>query len=370
MSNFKYWRFQATLRVVAAMGLLALLGGCASIPDVEVSYRPVKWAMLVTVVHTVTCNRDASLAIIERGANFLPIYSAASADPRFQLRLKDLDRFFADADIAVALTDDGRLKSINATTTGQGEALVKSAITAAATLASVPVTGAVPAGAVSLFSQNVLQKRIAEAKPDSVCDVVRKWSLTAPDQLPQVSLVQTTLIRGVAADPAPAPSEDQKPLLEKLQGAGLDFRATVSTNVIQGELQPIAKLREVVESDEVPLRMQRMVTFKATVTDAQGDIGIKSIPVPTSNTFVLPVPKAALFGKQSFSLVLTESGRISNIGYGRIAGTPGAMGALTAVAGAETTEDNTEAAAMKAASDLIAQQQRYSNCKLKPAECK
>lgn len=357
-------------RWVLTAGISALLGGCASIPDVTVSYRPVKWAMLVTVVHTVTCNRDRSLAIIERGATFLPIYSAAAADPRFQLRLKDLDRFYADADITLALADDGRLKSINASTTGQGEAVVKGAIAAAATLASVPVAAAVPVGAVSLFSHNVLQKKLEAVKPDSVCDVVGKWSLTAPEQLPQVSLVQTTVIRGVAGDLPPSPSEDQKPLLERLKKAGLDFTATVSPSFTQDELQPIAKPGEEVASDEIPLRMQRMVTFKAAVKDAQGDIGAKSIPVPTGNSFVLPIPKAALFGKQSFSLVVGESGRITSIGYGRMTGVPGALGALTAVAGAETTEDNTQAAAMKAASDLIAQQQRYSNCKLKPTECK
>ena len=113
-----------------------------------------------------------------------------------------------------------------------------------------------------------------------------------------------------------------------------------------------------------------MVSLSAAATDAQGPIGSKSVPVPTTTTFAVPIPKAALFGKQTFSLVLAESGRITSLGYGRTAGVPGALGATAAAAGAETTEDNTEAAAMKAASDLIAQQQRYNNCKLKPSECK
>jgi hypothetical protein len=290
--------------------------------------------------------------------------------PTLPASIKDLDRFYADADITVALTDDGRLKSINASTTGQGETVVKSAITAAATLASVPVAAVLPTGVVSLFNQNILQKQIAEAKPPVVCDVVRRWSLTSPEQLPQISLVQTTVIRGVPSDLAPAPSEDQKPLLEMLRSAGLDFSAAVSSGFLQEELQPVGNPREVVERAEVSLRVQRMVMFKTTVKDSQGDIGSKSIPVPTSNTFLLPIPKAALFGKQSFSLVLAESGRISSIGYGRTAGAPGALGALTALAGTEITEDNAQAATMKAASDLIAQQQRYSNCKLKPTDCK
>lgn len=155
-----------------------------------------------------------------------------------------------------------------------------------------------------------------------------------------------------------------------MQAANLDFAASLSSSFGTEELQPIAQPRDAVGSAEVPLRLQRMVSFSVQVRDAQGDIAAKSIPVPTSGSFVLPVPKAALFGKQSFSLSLADSGRITSLGYGSTSGAAGSLNALSAVAGAETTEENAQAAAMKAASDLIAQQQRYSNCKLKPTECK
>lgn len=363
-------RARSAMQLSALAAAAAVCAGCASIPDVEVNYRPVRWALQVAIVHTVTCNRDNSLAIIERGATFVPIYAAAAADPRFALRLKDLDRFYADADLQIALTDDGRLKSINASTTGQGEAVIKGAITAAATLAAMPAPAAAPASAVSLQHHNALQKLIPKATPATVCRVVREWSRTAPDQLPQVSLVQTALVKGTTADKPPATSEDQKALLEQLQAANLDFAASLSSSFGTEELQPIAQPRDAVGSAEVPLRLQRMVSFSVQVRDAQGDIAAKSIPVPTSGSFVLPVPKAALFGKQSFSLSLADSGRITSLGYGSTSGAAGSLNALSAVAGAETTEENAQAAAMKAASDLIAQQQRFSNCKLKPTECK
>lgn len=358
----------------AALAALALLGGCASIPDITVSYRPVKWALVVTVAHTITCNRDNSLAVVERGAAYLPIYSAAAADPRFRIQLKALDRFYADADIALALTDDGRLKSINQSTTGQGETLVKSAIAAAATIAAVPAVPSVAAaasGGVELFSNNANRKRAASARSTSVCDVVRKWSLSAPDQLPQVSLVQTAVIKADSSGVVPAEtSEDQRKLLDELKQARLDLSAAVTPSFAVGELQPIAEPGTSVASNEVPLTLQRMLSLGVAVSDVQGDIGSKSIPVPTKEIFVLPIPKAALFGKQSFSLALADSGRISSIGYGRTAGAPSVLGAVTAAAGAETTADTAEAAAMKAAADLIAQQQRFNTCKLKPSECK
>jgi len=363
-------------RMIAAVAVATMpfFGGCASIPDITVNYRPVKWALLVTVAHTITCNRDGSVAIVERGATFTPIYSAASIDSRYQIQLKNLDRYFADVDIAVALTDDGRLKSINQSTTGQGEAIVKSAIAAVATVSAQPLTTplvAQPKAGVNLFRHNVFEQQAQDAKSTTVCGIVSKYSVVAADKLPQVSLVQTALVNPASGSSVNAkPSKDQEALLNELRAAALDLKAEVTTALGKEELQPIAKPADTVASDEVPLTLQRMVTLSASVKDVQGIIGSKSIPVATTDTFAVPIPKAALFGKQSFSLVLAESGRITNIGYGRITGVPGALGAVTAVAGAETTEDNIEAAAMKAAADLIAQQQRYNNCKLKPSECK
>jgi len=46
------------------------------------------------------------------------------------------------------------------------------------------------------------------------------------------------------------------------------------------------------------------------------------------------------------------------------------MNAIGALAGEQTAEDSAEAAAMKAAADLIAQQARLSGCLLKPTDCK
>lgn len=363
-------------RMIAAVAVATLpfFGGCASIPDVTINYRPVKWTLLVTVAHTITCNRDSTVAIVERGATFTPIYSAAPIDSRYQIKLKDLDRFFADTDIAISLTDDGRLKSINQATTGQGETIVKSAIAAVATVSAQPLTtlqALQPKAGVSLFRQNVFEQQAKEAKPTTVCGIVSKYRVAAADKLPQVSLVQTALVNAASGNSVNAkPSKDQEALLDELRAAALDLRIEVTTGLGKEELQPIAKLADTVSRDEVPLALQRMVSLSTSVKDVQGTIGSKSIPVATTDIFVVPIPKAALFGKQSFSVTLAESGRITNIGYGRTTGVPGALGAVTAVAGAETTEDNIEAAAMKAAADLIAQQQRYNNCKLKPSECK
>jgi uncharacterized protein YceK len=96
-----------------AVGPALLLSGCASVPDVSIAYRPVTWQVAATVVHTITCTRDGTRAIITRDGSFTPIYKADTAVDPLTLRLKDLDRFFADSDFSVGFTDDGRLKSVN-----------------------------------------------------------------------------------------------------------------------------------------------------------------------------------------------------------------------------------------------------------------
>jgi len=363
-----FGRHQLTLTAFS----IGLLSGCASVPDVDVSYRPVKWALSVTVAHTITCNRDNTVAIVQRGATFQPIYSAAQADSRFRVRLKDLNAFFADSDITLALTDDGRLKSINQSATGQGETIVKTAISAVAALgATAALTAPVqPTVGTNLFTQNIFERQVPAA-PSSICNVLRSWSTSPPDQLLQVSVAQTALVRqgGPPVVNAQA-SDDQAALVQQLKNAGIDVAARVTVSLASEELQPIGDLKADVARNEVALPLQRMVAMRASVADGNGQIGSKSAPVPTSNTFVLPIPKAALFGKQSFSIVLGDSGRISSIGYGRNTGAPGALSAGSSLASAGVTEDTADVAALKAASDLIAQQQRFNACRLKPADCK
>ncbi len=357
--------------LMLAVPALAVVTGCAAIPDVTVSYRAVTWSVQVAVVHTVTCTGDGSLVVVDRGATFLPVYSAHPTT-NYQLRLKDLDRFFADSDIALALTDDGRLKSINQSTTGQGEAVVKAVIGAAAALVAAPLPAPQAAAGVRLYSNNQFDKELKATQPQRVCAVVRKWSRAAPTELPQVSVIHATSVRFPPANgPVPiTPSDDQAGLVSELKTAGLDLSAAVEATLNPQPLQPIADPAQQVASNEVGLTLQQLGTLSVKASDAQGGVGSRSVPVPLSTTFVVPIPKAALFGKQSFSLTLSDAGRVTNVGYGRTTGVPGALGAVSAIAGQQVTEDNAEAASLKAASDLVAQQQRYTNCRLKPAECK
>lgn len=371
-----------------------LMSGCASVPDVSVAYRPVTWQVAASVVHTITCTRDGSRAIIARDGSFTPVYKAdATAEP-LKLRLKDLDRFFADSDLSVAFTDDGRLKSVNQSTAGQGETIAKSLVSTVATLGTATLMkGAapdlvIPAGAAAakdnktfLLSNSQLIE-IQGRTPDPICKVVNDWSAAAaPKELPQIAVVQA----GVLVSPTEraqllVAGNDQSSVLLQALSPHIDLRAVVSAEFADNNkagLQPVIapeKLRD----DEVGLPLQQTRSFTLKALPAQplkaDDVIKKStltVPRPVADgVLTLPIPKAALFGKQTFQLALADSGRITSLGYGRTAGASGALNAVGSLAGEQTAADTAEAAALKAAADLIAQQARLSSCVLKPTDCK
>ncbi|KQV49206.1 hypothetical protein ASC95_16390 [Pelomonas sp. Root1217] len=343
------------LRTVACIAVPLVLAGCASIPDVTVSYRPVTWSVQVATAHTITCTNDRKYFMVAGGATYTPAYSADTARAAFEIQLKKLDRFYADSDFSLSFTDDGRLKSINQSTTGQGETITKAFV------------GVVTA--VAAFQAEALPST-AGPQPASICAIVRKWNVPAPDHLPQVSLTQNGRFAGAGNLSLEVPPEQQA-LFTELKKAGLDLAATARAELVGDALQPVARPASAVAEGEVAVTLQQVTTLKLSATDARGEnLGGKRIPVPLKDKdFMLPIPKPALFGKQTFQLAVAESGRITSLGYGSTSGAAGALGAVAVVAGEPITEDNARAAAAKAAADLIAQQQRLANCLLKPTEC-
>jgi hypothetical protein len=366
----RFFNLSRTGKAVACFSCWLLLTGCAAIPDVSVAYRPVKWTIPVSIAYTITCTFKKDFAIIQRGATVSPIYAAGPDNPAFRIRLAELNRFFSDAEMSFSFTEDGRLKSINQSTTGQGELVVKSAVATLGALAALaPVKSS--SNGIQLYSNDVPQGEVKLIDPKKLCEVVQKFNLTASGQFYQVSLAKVTeLNEGELNREAKNPS-DQEDLNQALKEAGFSPSAFAKGNLGTDELQPIESIKPVDQSSEVPLTLQRMVTLTVTVDDSLGPPVTRAFPVPITKTFTLPIPKAALFGKQSFALSLSESGRITTIGYVKTTGVPGALNAAGALASAEVTRDNAEAAALKAAADLIAQQQRYIRCKFKEAEdCK
>ena len=340
-------------RMTIIILIVGLLSGCASTPNVMYRYYPSHSNSNVTVTQTIDCNTDQTALIVLHSTTVNTLYTADYTKGPYSVPIKKLDGFFADSDAGFNFFEDGRLKSINASTTGQGETIVKSAIALATALA--PIGGASP------------------PKPTAECATIKSWGGGKP-----VTLIYTKNIDygkvayGARLNIDPTPDTT-------------DLYTTLSKNNLLPKLQVIINLPSIIKSsanyvpsssdssdDVVLLTLQETANVQVDVKASGQAIWSGKITIPGMDTYALPIPKAALFGKQTFSLTLSEAGAITQIGYGKNTGVAGPLNVATSAATAaeapgSTTNKVTE---IKAQADLIAQQQRLAGCEANPAQCK
>ena len=377
---------------LAAIGIVgvAMLAGCASTPDVTLSYRLAEWELAIAVVHTITCSTDSKTMIVDRSATAVPVFRARlTGDPEI-LRLRDLGSVFADSELKVEFTEDGRLKSINQSTTGQGEAVLKAAVSAAGSLAAaaMPLTMVAKAVEVRGADAKGLSQSTNTVDSKTVCDAIAARIAVATGKPVQVSLTQTaTATEAKPMQRLEFASDYQSSVSTALQEAGLNLGGQYVLSWSQDRkenLQPVSAASPGGDGDRVALKLQRLRRWTLKISDVYGDLLDRLLALPADATcagatcaeatraeatFDVPIPKSALFGKQTFGLILAESGRIVSVTYNRGQGVANALGALGAAAGAETAFDNAKTAALKAAAELVAAHQRAAKCALTPDKC-
>ncbi len=339
------------IRNAMVSGVAACLEACASTPNVIYSYYLAGSTSTVTVTQTVDCTSDKKAVVVLNAPAINTLYFADYSKGPYSLQLKSLDGALADTDVGFNFLDDGRLKSVNASSTGQGESILKAAISLAAAAGALGggVTPPVPAPA-----------------PLRECVFINNWGGGKPVTVTyskQVDLATAPVAALIPLGPTPgsaalyAAIKDQLPPLaiqvskRTPSTAGAHLSGSPSDNAIQVTLQETANA-------QADVLAQGQVIFRGSVT------------VPLATTYTLPIPKVALFGKQSFSLTLSEAGSVTAIQYGKQTGASGALGVLTAAATAVApTSTATQAADVKAQADLIAQQQRLARCQAQPDKC-
>lgn len=351
---------EATMKNSAVGALFAaLLSGCATIPDVTYHYYPTKWSASVSVTQTLGCNADRTELLALHAVAVSPSYSADRTQSPFKIRIKDLETLSADSDMTMTFTDDGRLKSINQSTVGQGESIVKSAVGLAATLAAAGATGA------ALMKEG--GPKVVRSKELPECDFIDAWAgKNKPVSLIYRASIDASKIN-TTVDIEVAP--ESKALHKQLESQLAPMSVVVGqvSEAINGPRPP--------ESADhmVWLTLQKVGFVRLSVNSSDSriaNIGGTTLQVPLNDTYRLPIPKAALFGKQSFSLTLADSGSVTSVGYGKNVGVAGALNAFSSIAGQEATSDAAVTAAMKAEADRIVQQQRLMACLKKPSDCK
>lgn len=345
-------------KLVAVFLLTWLLYGCASIPDVTYKYYPAKWNTSVSVTQTVACNVDKTELLALHSVVMNTSYSADTQQTPFKIRIKDLQTFSADSDFTMVFTDDGRLKGINQSTTGQGETIVKSFVGLAASLAAAGtgILKSTEEGGVD----KTKQVRDACVLIDTVAEKNKPLSL-----IYRTSVNASNLDSKIALPAAP----ESKAIYLLVQ----DVLPPIAVTLGKVEETASGPWSNETSDQTVWLELQKLGVVDLVVASSDervGRIGGSKLTIPLKETYRLPIPKAALFGRQSFGLTLAESGAVTSVGYGRTVGVAGALNAMSSLEGRQASIDTAETAAMRAEADRIAQQQRLMTCLRKPADCK
>jgi hypothetical protein len=340
--------------------LTGVLAGCASIPDVDYNYYLSKMNGVASIAQTISCAQDMQSMSIVNTPSFSATYAADLSRGPYHIGIRDIEGTFsgfADSDVSFGFYDDGRLKSVNQSTTGQGEAAIKSIVSLGTTIVGLGVG------------------RLAEAKPSPECEIVKSWSDPGKMSVSLSYRAEVNFPNNPPATPSITiePGETSRELFSLLNKNNRlpRFQLWIGRASDTGS-------RAVERSSGdggsngayVNLTLQRVATVEVRITADQKSIWQGNVPIPAGQTYELPIPKAALFGGQKFSVSLSEAGAITAIDYSKTSGAAGAANAGVSIGTALTPETTANRAAdLKAQADLIAQQQRLHRCQTNPANC-
>jgi len=146
--------------------------------------------------------------------------------------------------------------------------------------------------------------------------------------------------------------------------------------VFENPVPPTAPATHVQREGDVlvTLRQPAAVLFSVKACNSKIDgrpLWMGRIPVSQWGTnYGLPIPAAAVFGKQVFGVSIAESGALQSVTYNRSAGAGQAANVLTSAEGADTAAYQNRAAEARAEADMLAQQQRLAACRARPTDCK
>lgn len=338
----------ALIRALAMGALAACLAGCAHLPDVTVGYYLAKSKVNFKVIRTVACDANNNPIV----ANSTTPTVTHSADPGqfVPIRLAGLKGTFSDTDLKFEFYEDGRLKSVNATSTGQGEVIFKTVVTIATAVLALD-------GSTKTYPQE--------------CNFIKSAGGGKP----------LTLTYEGEVDIGRSPNDKQDIPPDTTSGVYAIILAKAIGYVcatVEGAEAAKAPATYELQAGDVVLRARQpgLVRLRV-VAGGMNDCKIDTVwegklPVAQFGTvYSLPIPAAASFGKQVFAASFLESGALTSVQYTTNTGAGQVLNltssALTALQGETTAQ---RALDVKAEADLIAQQQRLVQCLADPKTCK
>jgi hypothetical protein len=392
-------------KLVSATLICLLVAGCASIPDVTISYYFPRAETQITVTQTIGCSQKVAdthrvirsvISVAPATANSADVEWMENGAPRKgHFHYKDMSGTFTDGDATVTLTPDGRLSGVNATSSGQGDAIVKNLITVA--------------GAVAAFGGLRQEHPFVPNSDDKACDVIDHFASLAPPaggdaKAPPSTvtlLFAVSIFYEVAVDGTPTfkidqvssqgyeslttpqtqitlvPDDLSKPAYNALRG--IFGNKPSITLTMQSNANSVRYLDAVPLTTEAKktIEMTRIAVLNIAVTGYVADLSKPAqiwsafVPAPTHIVYPLPIPSAPFFGKTAFGVGISDYGSITNLHYGSTSGAADASDAFGAIAKAlQPQSAGDQAKVVQGQADLIAQHTRLITCQVTPTQCK
>ena len=352
-----------------SMAVLAIMPvACARTPDVAVSYYLPRADVQVRVLQTVMCN-DKDEIITAYSAEPTTKYSASS-EAR-QVRIKDLDGPLSDAGLTFEFYDDGRLKTVNATTDGKGEDIAKAGVTLLTTLAG----RALAVGARKFPAQCKEIRARGKGEPITITyqtslplDAFKEPGARNPEPPHELR----TMYWPVTVD------EYATPYYIQVASAVAGVCAVIAPPVARtGVAASAAKVRGdvelgLVQPAEVEVSLHRSSPNLCTAAEAAANPSFwraKVLAPQLGRGYVVLIPGPAAFGKQVFALALSEAGTVTKLQYDKSTGLTQVLGAANAFAGAAITTDAEETARLNEEAARIAAQAKIVKCRADVTQC-
>ncbi len=332
-----------------AVVVAAAFTGCGTIPDATVPYNLTKTEVSFKITRTVTCD-SADHPVVSTAAVPTVVHSAGVAASAIEL--KKLRGTFSDSDVKFDFYDDGRLKGVNASSTGQGDTILKAVTTLAGTIAAFAFDGHAP------------------TFPDQ-CGFIRKEGAGKP-----LSITYTGPVNISVKDAQAIPPDFGSELYANRLAPAI---GTVCA-VVEDVAPPPKPVQYTPSADDVVLWAQQPGRARILVSSpTNGGLCAPANPfwhdqltvAQAGVVYPIPLPSPKLFGKEAFAVAFAESGALTSVQFTSTNGSAQALGGLNSLLTASQGESTaSKAADLKAQADLIAQQQRLTACLADPKSCK
>ena len=364
-------RFTQALCTVAVVLMCFCVSGCPSLPDVTAGYYLPRTSVSLHVIRTFACN--TAKEVFTTSTVTATVTHSADLAKRQTVVLKSLDGAISDSDFQVQFYEDGRLKGINSSTTGQGEAVIKALVGVAA----------IAFGAAQAPGPNAPAACSLSADPSKPVTVTFTRDVDFSDIGSKTSTGAEKLTSDQVIDPDP---DSQQTFIRTRDALGYECvhveKLTLKPDSKGNPIPDVPGLENATNARkyvELTLQQPARVALKVW-TSADSSCSFKSDTKPSwagesevaqlGTMYSLPIPKAVLFGKLQLSLALAESGALTTLEYSKQSAAPSMATAAQDVSARLAPETAAQKAAdLKAESDIIAQQHRLVRCKANPTTC-